>query len=136
MLFGVKYVTLATLQNKKNRTLIIYKKNYLECVNTGRDNTKFTSGKYHINTMEIIKLFLVNIFMPVTKFPDLTIFAKRGHFRSLVSSWDFSQKPAAKFGDFAVRKKGRQKTRMAKRGQKSVTKKREFIFNFKILKYE
>ena len=43
------------------------------------------------NTMEIIKLFLVNIFMPVTKFPCLAIwlFCKRrlfwifGKFRGL-----------------------------------------------------
>ena len=28
----------------------------------------FTIGKYHINTMEIIKLFLINIFMPVSNF--------------------------------------------------------------------
>ena len=74
--------------------------------------------------------------MPVTKFPHLTIFGKGGLFRSLVSSWGFSKKPTAKIGDFALRKKGREKTRMAKRAQKSVTKKRELIFNFKIFKYE
>ena len=32
------------------------------------------SGKYHINTMEFIKLFRVNTFMLVIKFPCLTIF--------------------------------------------------------------
>ena len=42
-------------------------KNCLECIKTGRNNTKFTIGKYHINTMEIIKLFRVNIFIPATK---------------------------------------------------------------------
>ena len=40
----------------------------------GRNDRKFTIGKYHINTVEIIKLFQVNIFIPVTKFPCLTIF--------------------------------------------------------------
>ena len=56
--------------------------------------------------MEIIKLFRVNIFMPVTEFPHLTI-------ESLVSSGGFSKKPTAKIGDFAETK-GREKTRMAK----------------------
>ena len=40
----------------------------------GKNDRKFTIGKYHINTVEIIKLFQVNIFIPVTKFPYLTIF--------------------------------------------------------------
>ena len=45
----------------------------------GRNDSKFTIGKCHINTMDIIKLFQVNIFMAVTKFPCLTIwlFCKR-----------------------------------------------------------
>ena len=60
--------------------------------------------------MEIIKLFQVNIFIPVTKFSHLTIFARGGHFESLISSWDFSKKPTAKIGDFALRKKGRGNT--------------------------
>ena len=47
--------------------------------------------------------------------------------------------------DFALRKKGREKTRMTKEAkcchqvtwaQKSMAKKRELIFNFKIFKYE
>ena len=40
---------------------------------TGGNDGKFTIGKYHINKMEIIKLFQVNIFILVTKFPHLTI---------------------------------------------------------------
>ena len=65
--------------------------------------------------MEIIKFFQVDIFMPVTKFRGLTIwlFAKGDHFVSLVSSRDFSKKRTAKIGDFALRKKGREKTLIA-----------------------
>ena len=37
----------------------------------GRNDSKLTIDKYHINTMEIF--FQVNTFMPVTKFPHLTI---------------------------------------------------------------
>ena len=61
--------------NHSNRTYIKshLHKNYLECVETERDDSKFTIGKCHINTIEIIKLFQVNIFMSVTKFPHLTI---------------------------------------------------------------
>ena len=49
----------------------------------GKNDNKFTIGKYHLNTMEFIKLFPVNIFMPVTKFPRLTIllFCKKRLFR-------------------------------------------------------
>ena len=47
--------------------------NYLESVKTGRNDSKFTIGKSHINTMKIIKLFRVDIFMLVTKFPRLKI---------------------------------------------------------------
>ena len=74
--------------------------------------------------------------MPVTKFPRLTIwlFCKKrpfwifGH-----SSGGFSKKPTAIIRDFALRKKGRGKTQMAKVvkcfhlvtwAQKIVTKKR------------
>ena len=55
----------------------------------------------------------------------------------MVSSGGFSKKPTAKIGDFALRKKGREKTRMAKVikrchkvtwAQKGVTKKRESEF--------
>ena len=49
----------------------------------GMNNSKLTNGKCHINTMDIIKLFRVDIFMPVTKFPRLIIwlFRKRKPFR-------------------------------------------------------
>ena len=58
-------------------------KNYLECIKTGKNDSKFTIDKYHLNIMEFIKLFPVNIFMPVTKFPRLTIllFCKKQPFR-------------------------------------------------------
>ena len=58
-------------------------KDYREYIKTGNNDKKFTMGKYHINTMEIIKLFPVNIFMPITKFPPLAIllFCKKKPFR-------------------------------------------------------
>ena len=55
----------------------------------------------------------------------------------MVDSGGFTKKPTAKIGDFTLRKKGREKTRMAKVikrchkvtwAQKSVTKKRESEF--------
>ena len=54
---------------------------------TEMNDSKFTIGKYHINTMDIIKLFRVKIFMPVTKFHCLIIwlFCKRRPF------WIFGQ---------------------------------------------
>ena len=62
-------------------------------------------------TIEIIKLFWANIFMPVTKFPCLTIllFCKKRPFQSLVNSRVFSKKPMAKTGYLALTKKGREK---------------------------
>ena len=56
--------------------------NYLECGKMGRNDSRFTIVNY-INTMGIIKLFWVNIFMPVTKFSCLTIllFCKRRPFQ-------------------------------------------------------
>ena len=71
-----------------------------------------SSDKYHINTMEIIKLFWVNISMPVTKFPFLAFFyfAKESPFGSLISLEDISNKITTKIGNFALRKKGRKKT--------------------------
>ena len=47
--------------------------NYLECVKTGRNDSKFTIDNYHINTVEIIKVFKVNIFMLITNFSRLII---------------------------------------------------------------
>ena len=82
--------------------------------------------------------------MPVTGFLawQSAYFAKAGHFRSLVSSGGFSKKPTAKF---AFRKKvRRKKTRMAEAvkschqgtGYKKAWPKREWLFHFKIFKYE
>ena len=92
------------------------RKNFLECVKTGMSDSKFTIGEYHIITTEIIKLFPVNIFMPVTKFHPLAIllFCKKRPFRSLVSSGVFSKKPVAKVGYFALRKKGREKIQIVR----------------------
>ena len=53
--------------------LASFTNNYLECGKMGRNDSKFAIGKYHVNTMEIIKLLRINIFMPATKFPHLTI---------------------------------------------------------------
>ena len=54
--------------------------------------------------------------MPVTKFPFLTIFyfAEGGPFRSYISLEDFSKKLTATIGNFALRKKGREKTQTVK----------------------
>ena len=120
---------------------MIYKTIIFNASKTGRNDSKFSIGKYHINTIEIIKLFQVNIFMPVTKFPRLIILL------SLISSGDFSKKLIAKIGDFALGKKGREKTQMVKvakschqvtQAQKNVTKKRELqsTFTFKVFKCE
>ena len=66
--------------------------------------------------MEVIKLFRVSIVMPEQSFLawQSGYFAKGDHFGSLVSSVGFSKKPMTKIGNFAMRKKGREKTRMAK----------------------
>ena len=73
MLFcGVRYVTLVRY-NTKQQILHHLQTNYLECIKTGRNDSKFTIGKYLINTMEIIKLFRLNIFMLVVKFLRFTI---------------------------------------------------------------
>ena len=46
---------------------------HLECIKTGTNDDKFSIIKYHIIKMEIIRLFRVNKFMSVTKFPRLTV---------------------------------------------------------------
>ena len=53
---GVKYLTLVPYKTQ-DQNLNHLQKHYLECIKTGRNDSKFTIGKYHINTMEIIKLF-------------------------------------------------------------------------------
>ena len=50
------------------------KKAYLEWVKAERNSSKFTIRKYHINTMEIHKLFLMEIYITVSNFPRLTIY--------------------------------------------------------------
>ena len=84
----------------------------------GRNDIKFTIGKYYINTMEIIKLFRVN--MPATKFSCLTIwiFCKRRPFQIFSQIRGlFKETSGNKIGDFALRKKGREKRRMVRRAQ-------------------
>ena len=56
---GIKYVILVTYKTQY-QNLNHLQKNY-----TGRNDSKFAIGKYHINAMEIIKPFQVNIFMPI-----------------------------------------------------------------------
>ena len=46
----------------------------------GRNDSKFTIGNYLINTMDIIKLFQINIFMPVSSL-KIWLFCKRRPFR-------------------------------------------------------
>ena len=86
--------------------------------------------------------------MPVTKFLRLTIwlFCKRRPFRIFGQFRELFKETTGKNWDFALRKKGREKTWMAAKlakschqvtwAQKRVTKKRELIFNFKIFKHE
>ena len=54
--------------------------------------------------------------MLVTKSPFLTIllFCKRRPIQTLTSLGDFSKKLTTKIGNFALRKKGREKTQMVK----------------------
>ena len=70
------------------------------------------SGKYHINTGEIIK-FRVNIFMSVTKFPFLTISlsCKMRRIQNFVQFRGLFKETNRKNWEFCVpRKKGREKT--------------------------
>ena len=78
---------------------------------TGRNYNKLTTGKYHISTMETIKLFPVNIFMPVTKFPRLTIllFCKRRPFRFFGQFKNYFKETNNKNWVFCI-EKGREKT--------------------------
>ena len=67
-----------------------FTKSYLEWIKTRRNDSKFTIVKYRINTIEIIRLFPINIFMPAANFPCLTI---------LLS---YRTKPVMIFGQFGV----------------------------------
>ena len=53
--------------------LTSFTKSYLEWVKIRRNDSKFTIVKYRINTIKIIRLFPINIFMPAANFPCLTI---------------------------------------------------------------
>ena len=67
--------------------------------------------------MEIIKLFRVNIFMPVTRFPRLTIclFCKSRPFRIFVQFKGLFKETKGKNVGFCVEKeREKKKTRMAK----------------------
>ena len=119
-------------------------KKYLECIKTGKNDSKFAISKYHINTMKIIKLFPVNIFIPVTKCSCLTIclFCQKRPFRIFDQFRGLFKTTNSKNWGFCFEKKGREKTQMAKVvkschqvtwQQKSVTKKREWIFISKSL---
>ena len=66
---------ISTIQNILTE-LNYLQKNYLEHVKMGRNDSKFTIGKYFINTMDIIKLFRINIFMPVSSLENLVILQK------------------------------------------------------------
>ena len=91
-------------------------KKHLECVKMGRNDSKFTVGKYHMNTMEFIKSFPVNIFMPVTKFPSLTIllFCKKKPFRIFGQFRGLFKETSSKNWVFCIEKKRERKTGMVK----------------------
>ena len=91
------------------------KKAYLEWVKAERNSSKFTIRKHHINTMEIHKLFPMEIYIPVSNFPRLTILLYyKSYFGYMVNFGGCSKKPTKKIGDFALRQKRREKTRMVK----------------------
>ena len=100
----------------------------------GRNDSKFTISKYHMNKMEIIKLFQVISLCLQQLFlaSQSSCFAKGGHFGSLVNlgGWggDLFKETNRKNCGFCVEKERERKKRMAKRAQKSVTKKRESYF--------
>ena len=110
-------------------------KNYLECIEMQRNDSKFTIAKYPINTMEIIKLSQVNVFMPVTKFPHLTIwlFCKRRPFQIFVQFRELFKETNNKNWGLCIEKERERKKHKWLSGHKS---ERELILNFKIFKYE
>ena len=90
--------------------------------------------------MEIIKLFQVNIFMPVTKFPRLTIwlFYKRRPFRTFGQFRGLFKETNNKNWGFCFGKEREKKTQMTKVvkschqvtwAQKGVTKKSEILIS-------
>ena len=62
--YSVESNTLTLVPYKTHQqNLNNFQKNYLKYVKTGRNDRKFTIGKYHINAMSVTKLFRVNIFI-------------------------------------------------------------------------
>ena len=91
-------------------------KNYLECIKTGKNDRKFTIGKYYMNTMEFIKLFPVNIFMPVAKFPrsSILLFCKKMPLRIFGQFRELFKETNDKNWVFYVEKERKKKTGMIK----------------------
>ena len=46
-----------TIQYKVTEQLHHLQNNYLECIKTEKNDSKFTLGKYHINAVKIINIF-------------------------------------------------------------------------------
>ena len=69
------------------------KKNYLEWVKARINDSKFAIDKYPINTVEIIKLFPVQVFMSASNFPWLAIlwFYKKEVLSDLLSIQEVTQ---------------------------------------------
>ena len=88
----------------------------------GRNNSKFTVGKYRINTIEIIESFRVNVFMPVTKFPHLTIwlFCKRRPFRIFGQFRGLFKETNGKNWGFCIEKERERKKQEWLRGHKKM----------------
>ena len=68
-------------------------------------------GKYYINAMDIIKLFRVNIFIPVTKFPFLIIFllGKRRPFQIFAPIRELFKETNSKNWGFCIEKERERK---------------------------
>ena len=116
---------------RSSRTWIIYRKITL---NASKPNGMIANLLMPgILSTQCKLLFRVNIF----KFPHLTawLFSKRRQFLIFGQFWGYFNETNGKNLGFYVEKR-REKTRISKRAQKSLTKKKELIFNFKIFKYE
>ena len=98
-----------------------------QCIKTRRNDSKFTIGKYHINTIEIINLFGVNIFMPVTKVHHLLIwlYCKRRLFQIFGQFRELFKETNGRSQGFCFEKE-REKHKMLRGGKK-------FFSSFKLL---
>ena len=65
-------LTISTIQYRV-AVLTSFTKSYPELVKIRKNDSKFTIVKYRMNTIEIIRLFPINIFMSVANFPCLKI---------------------------------------------------------------